>query len=593
MLLAGFGLAGLALFAALADLQAVRPERFRALGEDQRLRTVPLIAPRGSVLDRGGFVLAMSARSHQVVADPTMVTDPAATAAVLGPVLGLDPAELAGELVPEHPRHRYQRLARHLDDDTAARLAELFERHRDLMVGIFVRPDEKRVNPAGRLAANLVGRTDPDQYGVSGIEAMYDGVLAGTDGSETFERGRFGSISVGERIVRPPDAGSDVVLSIDHRLQYVVDQSLIEHCEAVQANGASAALSDPRTGELLALSSVVRDDEGRCVVPGSNRALIDTFEPGSVLKLVTTAAAVELLGLSADSPVPVPRSVPVGDKTFQDLHPLPAGDHPMWRVFAESSNVGTIGLALRVGPEELYRYLTVFGFGAPTGIDFRGESTGTLRPPGDWWGSDLGSIAIGQGVTVNVVQLLAAYNIVANDGLYVAPTLVRAVVDADGERHPSPQPARRVISEQAADELTRMLTSVVVNGTGRAAAIAGYDVAGKTGTAWKAVENADGVKRYVDDQGERHYVVTFAGFVPADQPQLSMVVMVDEPRIGTTASVVAAPVFADIVSHALRILGIPPTDTGHRIDGGLVRGTPAPAPPAGQGEVAARSGEDA
>lgn len=581
MLLGLFAVLGLVLFGALADLQAIRPERLRLLGQDQRLRTVPIDGYRGAVLDRGGFVLAMSARAHRVVADPTMVPEPAVTAALLAPALGLDPAALTDLLTPDDPRNRYELLVRDIDDAVVAQLDALRSQQADAFTGVFVLADERRVNPAGRLGANLVGRTDIDEAGVSGIELMYDDVLQGSDGSETFEGGRYGSISVGERVVRPADTGTDVVLTIDHRLQYVVDQALIEQCEAVGAKGANAAISDPRTGELLALSSVVRDDTGSCVVPSSNRALVDTFEPGSVLKLVTMAAAIEQLGVGLDSPVPVRRSIRIGDKTFAGNGKLPPGDYPLWQVFAESSNVGTIGLAERLGPEVLHDYLARFGFGAPTGIGFKGESTGSLRPPEDWWGSDLGSIAIGQGVTVNVVQLLAAYNTVANDGIDIPPTLVRSGVDDGGPDAAATPGAQRVISEEAARQLRQMLTRVVSDGTGAAAAVAGYDVAGKTGTAWKAVADADGAFGYEDEGGDRRYLVTFAGFVPADDPQLSMVVVVDEPQTETTASEVAAPVFARIAQYALRILAIPPTDVAGVTSDELVRGTPAPAPAGG------------
>lgn len=581
VLLGVFVAVGALLFAVLADLAAVRPERYRALGESQLQRTVPIDGYRGSVLDRDGFVLAMSTQAHQLVVDPTLIDQnethggAATVAGLLAPVLGRDTAELTVEITKKHDNDRYRLLARGIDDELADRLEAVVEEHPRAMVGVFLRPDEQRVNPAGRLAANLVGATDPDLQGISGIEKKYDEAMTGVDGYATFEGGRFGTISVGERVVQPAEAGADVVLTIDHRLQFVVDQALIEHCEAVEANGASAAIADPRTGELLALSSVIRNEEGACVVPGANLALLHTFEPGSVLKLVTMAGAVEEFDLSQDTPVPVPSHVVAGNKTFRDDHPLAPADYPLWKVLAASSNVGTISLAKELGPQGLYDYLRAFGFGQPTGIGFEGEAHGAIRAPEDWWGSDIGSMPIGQGMTVTLVQLLAAYNTVANDGAYVAPSLVRSVTPAGEEPQLTEVERRQVVSERSAAELRDMLTKVVTDGTGRSAAIPGYEVAGKTGTAWKAVRNADGVMRYTDDDGRRHYVVSFAGFVPADDPQLSMVVTVDEPKTQTMASTVAAPVFASIMQHALRIMGIPPTTTV--ADGAplLVRGTPA------------------
>jgi cell division protein FtsI (penicillin-binding protein 3) len=578
LLLGVFVIVGGILFGVLAELQAVRPERYRALGEQQLQRRVTIDGYRGAVRDRDGFVLAMSTQSYQLVVDPTLIADPAATAALLAPVVGSDAGELAQTLTRTGDNDRYRLLGRHLPYERADALRALLDEHRREMVGVFVLPDEQRVNPAGRLAANLVGATDPDLRGVSGIEAMYDEDLTGIDGFASFEGGRFGSISVGNRVVQPASAGADIVLTIDHRLQYVVDQALIEHCEAVEANGASAAISDPRTGELLALSSVVRDADGVCAVPGANMALLDTYEPGSVLKVVTLAGAVEELGLDKDSDFEIPPYALVGNKAFRDDHPLRPAEVPLWKVLAASSNVGTITLAQELGPDRLYRYLREFGFGSPTGIGFIGEADGRVRAPADWWGSDMGSMTIGQGITVNVVQMLAAYNVIANGGTYVAPSLVRSVVEPGEEPTSGPRVTRQVVSADTAAQVSDMLTKVVTEGTGGSAAIPGYEVAGKTGTAWKAVPNADGMIRYLDDDGRRRYVVSFAGFVPADDPQLSMVVTVDEPRTQTTASAVAAPVFASIMQHALRIMGIPPTTTVDEATTELVRGTPAGGP---------------
>ena len=593
ILLGVFAVVGVVLLGVLADLQVVRPERYRALGEQQLQRTVPIDAYRGSITDRSGFVLAMSTQSHQVVVDPTLIKDSATTAGVLAPVLGRDVAELTKALDGDSETDRYQLLARQVADNVADQLDALRSTNRAAMVGVYVLPDEQRVNPAGRLAANLVGATDSDLHGMNGIEKKYDALMTGLDGSASFEGGVFGTISVGEQVVKPAEAGADITLTIDHRLQYVVDQALLEHCEAVQANGASAALSDPRTGELLALSSVVRDESGRCVIPGANLALLHTFEPGSVLKLVTMSGAVEELGLHPDSPIQVPSHVSVGGKTFVDDHPLPGGDNPMWKILAKSSNVGTISLSQRLGPDRLYHYLTAFGFGSPTGIGLEGEADGTVRAPQDWWGSDIGTMTIGQGITVNLVQLLAAYSTIANSGVYVAPSLVRSVAKPGEEAVDEPEPSHRVVSDETAAQVVEMLKKVVTDGTGKSAAIPGYEVAGKTGTAWKAVPNEDGVLRYTDDDGHRHYVVSFAGFVPADDPQLSMVVMVDEPRTQTMAATVAAPVFSRIMQHAVRILGIPPTTTVVQDTTELVRGTPAPLPIPGEEVRVGAPAEDA
>ena len=241
-------------------------------------------------------------------------------------------------------------------------------------------------------------------------------------------------------------------------------------------------------------------------------------------------------------------------------------------------NVGTIMVAQNVGPTQVQSYLTRFGFGQPTGIGFEGESQGRVPAPEDWFGSDAGSIPIGQGVTVNATQLAAAYNVVANGGHYRNPVLVRSLQSPDGTEHlVDAGPSKPVLSEATAAELTKLLVGVVENGTGTNAAIPGYAVAGKTGTAWKVFDDGSGTLSY-GSENDRRYVSTFAGFVPAYDPELSIVVVIDEPTTSFAASTVAAPIFAELGEYALRILGVAPDQPSGTVLGGKVRGTPAPAP---------------
>jgi cell division protein FtsI (penicillin-binding protein 3) len=273
--------------------------------------------------------------------------------------------------------------------------------------------------------------------------------------------------------------------------------------------------------------------------------------------------------------------VVVGDKTFVDHPPHPTAPYPLGQILADSMNVGTIEAARAVGPAQVHAYLERFGLGRSTGIGFQGETPGSVRPLDDWWGSDAGSIPIGQGLTVNATQLAAAYNVIASGGMYRNPILVRSIESPDGTVHAvDPGPGRPVISERTASELRSMLTQVVDTGTGRPAQIDGYAVAGKTGTAWKVFEDDNGEYTY-GSNGNRRYVSTFAGFAPADDPRISIVVVIDEPTIGsTTASAVAAPVFADIGAYALRALDVTPgTVVGlDTVPAGPVRAAPAAAP---------------
>lgn len=581
LLLVVFAMVGAGFVALLVDLQAIRDDGLRSQGEAQRTSTRQLAGYRGSVVDRNGFVLAASTPSHKVVADPTMVVNPSATATLLAPLLGREVTTLTDELTADSASDRYALLSRTVTDDTSDRIRGLMAdgTTADRMVGVFVRPEEARVYPADELATPLVGRVDPDERGIYGVEAQYDDLMTGVPGEEEFESSRFGSISVADWRVDPATAGYDVILAIDHRIQYVAEEALRAQCEQTGAAGATAVVTEPSSGEILAMAGVSRDAEtGTCEVPRHNAALVWSFEPGSVLKTITMAAAIEELGWSRDTMIEVPPRVVVGGKSFEDRPAHAAAPYPLSQILSKSMNVGTIEVARSVGPAQVHAYLQRFGFGQLTGIDFEGETTGRLRDLDDWWGSDAGSIPIGQGVSVNATQLAAAYNVVANQGHYRSPILVRSLRGPDGsEHHVDTGPARPVISERTAAELTEMLVGVVADGTGKPAAIPGYTVAGKTGTAWKAFDDGSGTFGY-GSAGDRRYVSTFAGFAPANDPRVSIVVVVDEPSVGsTTASVVAAPVFAEIGSYVLSLLEVPPEIVVDDADG-PVRATPAPEP---------------
>ncbi len=571
---------GAGFVALLVDLQAVRPEELRSYGEDQRAGRRQLAGYRGRIVDRSGFVLAASTPSHRIEADPTMVEDPTATAALLAPYLGIESAELAKELEGESDRDRYALLARTVPEDAILGIQELREsaETKQRLVGIFVRPEEARIYPASELATAIVGRVDPDERGIYGVEQQYDDIMTGIPGEEAFERSRFGSISVTDWEVNPATAGYDVVLSIDHRLQFVTEEALKKQCEKTGAAGATAVLTDPATGEILAMAGVDRNDEtGLCDVPIYNPALVTTFEPGSVLKTITMAAAIEEMGYDANTMVDVPPRVTIGGREFVD-HPVHVGaPFPLSQILADSMNVGTVLVAQNLGPTQVHAYLGRFGFGQSTGIGFKGEATGTLRPIEDWYGSDAASVPIGYGITVNATQLAAAYNVVANGGEYRSPLLVRSLLAPDGTEYPVDSGhGKPVISQATAAEVTDLLVGVVEEGTGQSAAIPGFRVAGKTGTAWKLFEDSSGTWTYGDD-GDRRYVATFAGFVPAYNPRLSMVVVIDEPQGQFYASSVAAPVFAEVSEYALRILGVVP-DQPTITDGERVRAEPAPEP---------------
>ncbi len=573
--------------AALIDLQAVRPERYRDLAADQSIASRKIAGFRGQIVDREGYVLAASTPTQLIIADPQIVedNDPQWTASLLAPILETDAALLVERLLPSSESDRYNEVAITSDQAVLSQIRALVadDATTKAFAGIVIRPEEDRLYPAGLLARPLVGRVDADEVGRSGLEQQFDELLRGTAGREQYERGVFGSISVGQRTVEPAAKGYDLTLTIDHRVQYGTESILIDTCEKLGAAGASAMVANPATGETYAMASVERIDQTHCGIAPYNKAAIDTFEPGSVMKVVAFAAAADSLGYTADDRLVVPGSITVADKPFFDHPRHDEMEMTMAQALGQSSNVAAITLAQQMGSDTYYDYARLFGFGTNTGLDLAGESAGVLRDPSEWLGSDAGSIVIGQGMTVNLMQLSAAFNTVGNEGLYIQPSIVKAVKDADGgEAEAIDAPSRQIISAAAAAETLRMMQAVTAEGgTGTKASIDGYSVAGKTGTAWKVFDNGSGKLTYGSDN-DRRYVTTFGGLVPAEAPEISVVIVIDEPRTATSATTAAAPAFAEIAQYALRVLNVAPAQsTGDepvwRAKRSLIRGTPAAA----------------
>ncbi len=585
--------------AALIDLQAVRPERYRDLAADQSITSRKIAGFRGQLVDREGYVLAASTPTQVIIADPQVVSDndPEWTASLLAPILQTDAATIAEQLLPSFEGDRYNEVATTSDQNVLSQIRALVDDDATTkaFAGIVIRPEEDRLYPAGSLARPLIGRVDADEVGRSGLEQQFDELLRGTAGREQYERGVFGSISVGQRTVEPAAKGYDITLTIDHRVQYGTESILKDTCEKLGAAGASAIVANPATGETYAMASVERIDQTHCGIAPYNKAAIDTFEPGSVMKLVAFAAAADALGYTADDRLVVPGSIKVADKPFFDHPRHDEMEMTMAQALGQSSNVAAITLAQQMGSDTYYDYARRFGFGSNTGLDLAGESAGILREPSEWLGSDAGSIVIGQGMTVNLMQLSAAFNTVGNGGLYIQPSIVKAVKDADGgEAETIDTPSRQIISSEAAAETIRMLQAVTAEGgTGVKASIDGYSVAGKTGTAWKVFDNGSGKLTY-GTENDRRYITTFGGLVPAESPEISVVLVIDEPRTATSATTAAAPAFAEIAQYALRVLNIAPAESADdeplwRANRALIRGTPAAAtdsPRAPEGVVA-------
>ena len=573
-----------ATIARVAVLSIVDRARYAAYGERQRLYRVELTAERGSILDRDHTELAISVPQTTVWADPRLVQDPDGTAAVLGGVLGFDAYEVQRlQAAFKREGSEFSYVARQVDDGTAARVKELVKELK--LTGIYTLAEPKRFTPSGDVARAVVGGTDPDGKGTAGTEMAYDKLLTGTKGLMVRERGRDGrTIPTGNQTLVPATPGNDVVLTIDQTLQYRVEQLLLQHAAQLNAaNGGMVTVMDTATGDLLAVASVERNSAGVLVVTTKNRPILDSFEAGSVMKIVPTAAALDLGATTLETAWELPASIASADDEIHNAERHLGGQTLTFeQILVQSSNIGTVKLAQTVGIQQFESYLHRFGFGEQTGIGFPSESDGQLPPSAKWYGSQRDSIAYGQGIGVTQVQLTAAMNTLARGGTYVPPRLVSATVDPAGVEHAMPvATARQVVSAQTASDMTQALEGVVCQRAGTVGShreeyldLPGYRVAGKTGTGYKAQNkgnryldpktNKVKIDNYKDAVGQYHYVASFSGFVPVEKPRFTISVTIDEPpygkyRFGASA---AAPLFALVAGEALRLGAVPPSAGG-------------------------------
>jgi cell division protein FtsI (penicillin-binding protein 3) len=533
----------------LVHLQVVKAPMFESLGAKQRVRRVELPAKRGTIFDRNGVPLAMSVDARAIYANPAFITDPKDTAARIGPILGIEPALIEERLTRSAP---FVYVARKVDVAIADRVMAL------RLPGLGAIEEMKRVYPAGPLAAQVIGVVGTDNVGLAGLESAWDRTLRGVPGEEILEQDPRGRpIPNGQSRTRPPVPGQDLVLTIDRDIQFAVEQALSTALARTGANHGSALVLDPHTGDILAMANWPQLDPTAFsrAQPDllRNRAVQDAYEPGSVNKVVTAAAALESHVATPSDILRIPNSYTISDKTFHDFQ-----SHDTWRItygeaLARSSNIGTIEVAQRVGKARLYQMLRRFGLGQKTGVGFPAESPGILLPMREWYSTSMGTIPIGQGIAVTPLQIARVYATIANDGVSVRPQLVRSVIARDGDIDERGSAApRRVISSGTAAQVRAMLVGVVEDGTGRTARIPGYLIGGKTGTARKPLPNARGYSKDV--------VTTFVGMVPADAPRFVVAVVLDAPQTHMS-SVTAAPVFKEIVHFVLARLKVAPSVT--------------------------------
>jgi cell division protein FtsI (penicillin-binding protein 3) len=556
----------------LAWLMIVKHGELAQMAERQYSRTVVLHATRGPIVDRQGAPLATSTPAESLFAQPRAVGDPVRVAARLAPILDVSKREIHAALTSSRS---FVWLKRKLAPSDAARVRELGE------PGLGFLDEPMRLYPNRELAAQVLGFEGVDG-GLEGIERAWNDVLAGASGKAIVGRDALGREVVTQHVLTAPAPGHGVMLTIDKTIQYLAEREIDAAYRRTGSKAAMAVVMEPKTGDILALAiRPTFNPNAFFDVPSKdvwrNRAVTDPFEPGSTFKVILAAAALEEGVVRPDDRIYAENGqLTIAKTVIHDWKKF--GWLTFTEVLQNSSNVGSMKVGMTLGRERYHKYMTAFGFGAPTGVGLPGESRGLVRDPQRWSLLSLPTMSIGQEVSVTALQMVAAFGAVANGGTLMQPRLVKGEFDGDGRetRRFEPKAVRQVVSPETAKTLNRMLTRVVAEGTGHLAAIPGYEVGGKTGTAQKL---DPGTRRYSRAPG----VLSFAGFVPADEPRLVMLVMLDEPKNEKWGSEAAAPIFAAIAGPVLRYLEVTPRDvspiqivTGSGADaqvGGRVRPT--------------------
>jgi cell division protein FtsI (penicillin-binding protein 3) len=539
-------------------LQTIGSGQYRDASVSQRTRVNVLYAERGSILDRNGLELALPIPLRTVYADPREVVDAIGTARAVAALLGMTPeAEVALAEKLQDKSKSFTYIARQASQEVADTLLALG------LPGVSSYKESGRELTSDGLRA-LVGRTDPDGLGTSGLEKQFDILLAGVNGRQVREVSAKGqSIPATQDNTVSAIPGKTLVTTIDRNIQFQVDGILAQQIARLQARSGIAIVMDSATGEIYAMSTLRLNEDGTYSADSGNIAAVEANEPGSVAKVFSIAAAINEGKVDATSPFTVP-PVFVANKgtewenVLRDAYPHEIEEMSVRKIFVDSSNVGTLMVGQTIGPDKLHDYLQSFGFGAKSAVDFPGETKGILQSADKWVGSQKFTTSYGYGYSTTALQLIAGVNVVANNGNYVAPRLVTATVTKDGLNEPiAATEQHAVITPETAATMRSLMSDVVCFGTATLGKVPGITVAGKTGTAYKRQDN----KTYVADDGSRSYFASFVGFIPAQQPRFTVLVSIDEPnaasldRFGGTA---AAPVFANIAQVLISELDIRP-----------------------------------
>ncbi len=525
----------------LYHLQIIQYIDLVARAERQRQRTIETAPKRGTIYDRQMQPLAMSLAVDSIFAVPSEITKPQMVAELLSSVLGIEKGDLLGKF---KAFKSFCWVKRKVTNEESARVRDMN------LKGVYFQKEMKRFYPKGELAAHVMGYVGLDDNGLGGLEYRFNDAIKGTPGRVLLAAdARRQSFNSSAREGRP---GKDVVLTLDENIQYIAEKALAAAARQWRMANGTVVVQDPNSGEILAMANypTFNPNEFNQGKPEAriNRAVSAVFEPGSIFKLVTVAAALEENLATPDEVINCQYgSIVLAGHTIRD--DKPHGDLTVSRVMANSSDVGVIKLGLRLGEERLYRYIRAFGFGSEAGVELPGEERGLLRPPSRWSGISIGEISMGQEIGVTALQVVTAYSAIANGGILYEPRVVREIFERQTPETPPPASGRRVVSARTAKQMQEILVDVVENGTGTPARPAGYTAAGKTGTAQK-----------IDSSGtysKTHYIPSFAGFAPARKPAVTILVVIDSPVGAYYGREVAAPVFRSIAEQTLSYLNVP------------------------------------
>jgi cell division protein FtsI (penicillin-binding protein 3) len=547
----------------LVQVQALQANdyRARAVNEMEKVRT--LQAPRGDITDINGVPFARSVAATSIVVDQTQILNPAKVAAFVAPILNLSVSEVQTALTG---KRKWSMVAQNAKPATWLKLKGAIDQYNtkfpgmspDRIIGFFPERSYIREYPSGSLIASLIGFVNRDGVGATGLESSMNSTISGTEGKYSYANGYKAEIPGSQSEIIPAEAGTSIRLTVDRDIQWVASKAIADAVKSSRALSGTVIVMDPKTGQILAHATAPTFDPNNTskvsLVAMRNPSVLDVYEPGSTGKVMTLAAAIEEKKITPETVLTIPYALKRSVKTFHDHEPHPTQRLTTAGVLAVSSNTGSIKIGEMLSNDKLYDYLTKFGIGTKTGSGLPGESRGILPKVADWSGTTAPTVAFGQGYSVTAMQATSVFATIANDGVRVSPTVIAGTSDSSGNYTPSAtRESVRVISTDTAAKMRLMMESVVsANGTAPSAAISGYRVAGKTGTA----------QRIDDTCGcYRGYTASFIGFAPADKPAYVISVTIQDPKGMHWGGYLGGPVFKKVMSFVLQSKGIAPTGT--------------------------------